>query len=227
MKPPKSRALSAKETRRLLQTTGHTLDDDLSRVCLCEVFDLAEGGVLLLFENGKGRLYESKDEMLALLKEVEEEALKGPKSIAADLPQGRAFADQVPELIGKLAILLNIDAAQLDRSEVSLENVDKALRRLRPQQLLTPEVFAPLTAYVGEVIRGATGGSWEMRRGPDPGQSWEPWIVDPAGRSCAPFLIYKELLEYRKSASLRGWVVGTLATWEHRPTGPTGTISLS
>jgi hypothetical protein len=36
------------------------------------------------------------------------------------------------------------------------------------------------------------------------------------GRSCAPFTIYKNLLEYGRSASLRGWVAGTLATWGHR-----------
>jgi len=102
--------------------------------------------------------------------------------------------------------LLKIERAQLDHTEVSLDKVDKALRRLLPQKILTPEVFAPLTAYVGEVIRNATHGQWVMRRGSDVDRSWEPSIVDPSGRSCAPFSIYKDLLEYGRRTSLRGWV---------------------
>lgn len=188
-------------------------------MCLCQVFDLVNGGALLLFENGKGRLYESRSELRAILHELEREARRGPKSVCHALPQGEKFAEQVPELVHKLATLLKVELALLDRTEVSLDEVDKGLRRLRPQKILTPEVFAPLTAYVGEVIRNATQGQWEMRRGSDADQTWEPWIVDPSGRSCAPFGIYKDLLEYGRSASLRGWVAGTLATWGHRVPG--------
>jgi hypothetical protein len=216
LKLPKSRSVSAKEVRRLLETTD-SVNEELSRVCLCQVFDLASGGALLLFSNGKGRLYESKDEFRAALDELEREARRGPMSICRDLPQGQSFAEQVPELVRQLATLLKIESAQLDGSEVSLDHVDKGMRRLRPQRILTPEVFAPLTAYVGEVIRNATHGRWEMRRGSDVDRTWEPWVVDPSGRSCAPFIIYKDLLEYGRSASLRGWVAGTLATWGHRP----------
>lgn len=217
---PKSRSVSSKEVRGILATTKHSMNADLSRVCLCQVFDLATGGALLLFHNGKGRIYESKDEFCAALDELEREARRGSKSICSDLPQGQKFADEVPELVRHLATLLKIEPGQLDGSEVSLDTVDQGLRRLRPQKLLSPEVFAPLTAYVGEVIRNATQGRWEMRRGTDVDLTWEPWIVDPSGRSCAPFLIYKDLLEYGRRSSLRGWVAGTLATWGHRAAAP-------
>ena len=87
-----------------------------------------------------------------------------------------------------------------------MDKVEKALRRLSPEQLLTPEVFAPLTAYVGEVLRNKTNGRWEMRRATDTERTWEPWIVDPSGRAYAPFGIYKELLENGRSSSLRAFV---------------------
>jgi len=219
LKRPKSRSVSAKEVRHVLETTQHSLDQGLSRVCLCQVFDLASGGALLLFDNGKGRLYESIDELRAMIAEVEREARSGPRSVCRDMPQGQDFAEQVPELVRQLATLLKIEPAELDGTAASLDKVDEGIHRLRPQKLLSPEVFAPLTAYVGEVIRSATQGRWEMRRGLNVDKSWEPWIVDPSGRSCAPFAIYKDLLEYGKSASLRGWVAGTLATWEHRVAG--------
>ena len=154
MKRPKSKSLSAKETRRILETTQHKVSDELSRACLCQVFDLDTGGSLLLFENGKGRLYKSADELRALISEVELQARKGPTSIASELlPQGHAFADQIQQLISQLGTLFKTDSGQLDASEASLNKVDEGLRKLRRQQLLTPEVFAPLTAYVGEVIR--------------------------------------------------------------------------
>ena len=219
LKRPKSRSVSAKELRRVLETTQHLLDEELSGVGLCQVFDLASGGALLVFENGKGRLYESIEEFRAMIEEAEREARRGPKSICSELDQGQDFAEQVPELVRQLATLLKIDPGQLDGSEASLVKVDEGLRRLQPQKILTPEVFAMLTAYVGEVIRNATQGRWEMRRRSDANRAWEPWIVDPSGRSCAPFAIYKDLLEYGSSANLRGWVAGTLAMWGHRVAG--------
>src|SRR5215470_10292020 len=59
-KRPKSRAVSANEAQRILKKTKHSLDPELSRQTLFQAFDLADGGVLLLFDEGNGRLYESK-----------------------------------------------------------------------------------------------------------------------------------------------------------------------
>jgi hypothetical protein len=131
--------------------------------------------------------------------------------VCSDLPQGHAFAEQVPQLISGLPAHLKLDAARLDGTEASLDAVDKALRRMSHQRMLNPQVWAALTAYVGEVIRKATNGRWEMRRASDSEKTWEPWIVAPSGRSYAPFKIYKELLEYGRSASLRVFVQWELA----------------
>ena len=217
LKTPRSRAVSEKETERILKKTKHSLDPELSRQTLSQAFDLAGGRVLLLFDDGRGRLYESKNELEAMLDEGERRAARGPQSLCHDFPQGQAFAEQIPQLVRQLAKELNLDPAVLDGSEKSLDKVDKALWRMDTERALSPDVFAPLTAYVGEVLRKATQGRWEMRRASDADKTWEPWIVDPSGRSCPPFLIYKEIMENEKSASVRGWVAGTLATWQLRP----------
>jgi hypothetical protein len=209
MKRPRAKRLPARETKRILETTQHSLDHELSERIHTQAFDLPHGGVLLLYGAGRGILYESKDELGAMLDEVEEQARRGPVSICRDLPQGQAFTEQVPQLIRGLPAKLGLDAGELDGGEASLDKVDRAIRRLRPERLLTPSLFAALTAYVGDVIRKATKGRWEMRRGSD-AETWEPWIVDPSGRSYPPFAIYKDLLEYGRYACLRGWVAGTL-----------------
>jgi hypothetical protein len=211
LKRPKSKAIPAREVRRLLEATEHLTDDGLSRRCFCQVFDLADGGALLVFENGRGRLYQSKDALCSMLDEVERQSPANP--FRELLPQGAAFANQVPKLVRDLPARLGLEAAELNGTEASLDRIDQVLRRLGASKIssriLAPEVFAPLTAYVGEVMRNATGGRWEMRRGSD-GQTWEPWIVDPFGRYYAPFAIFKELFEYGKSASIRGFVAGTI-----------------
>lgn len=219
MKTPKSRAVSAREIERILKKTKHSLDAELSRQTLSQAFDLAGGRVLILLEDGNGRLYESKKELQAMLDEVERRAARGPESICHDFPQGRAFAEQIPQLVRQLGKQLHLDPARLDGSEESLDAVDKAIWRMKPERALSPDVFAPLTAYVGEVLRKATNGRWEMRQASDVDKTWEPWIVDPSGRSCPPFLIYKELSD-ETPPSVRGWVSGTLATWQLRPTQP-------
>jgi hypothetical protein len=200
-----------REAKRILDTTQHSVDHELSWTTMSKAFDLAGGGVLLLLENGRGRLYESKDELRAMLDEVEREASRGPQSPCREFPQGRAFAEQVPELVRGLHRQLKIDADQLDGTEASLDTVDRALRRMSHRQMLHPAVFAALTAYVGEVIRNTTKGRWEMRRAADSEKTWEPWVVDPSGRSYAPFKIYKELLEYGRSGSMRVFVQWELA----------------
>jgi hypothetical protein len=223
LKTPKSRAVSATETEHILKKTKHSLDPELSRQTSSQAFDLAGGRVLLLLDDGNGRLYESKKALQAMLDEGARRAARGPESLCHDFPQGRAFAEQIPQLVRQLAKELHLDPAQLDGSEKSLDKVDKALWRMNPERALSPEVFAPLTAYVGEVLRKATQGRWEMRRASDADKTWEPWIVDPSGRSCPPFLIYKEIMENERSASVRGWVAGTLATWQLRPAQPGST----
>ena len=75
-----------------------------------------------------------------------------------------------------------------------LEQLDRAARHIGGDTCLDdPTILAPLVAYVGEVMRNATGGEWTIElRGED---SWEAVIVGADGRRYPPFAIFKELLE--------------------------------
>jgi stress-induced morphogen len=65
-------------------------------------------------------------------------------------------------------------------------------------------------AAVGEAIRAERGGDWELALGAD-GATWEPWVVDAAGRRHAPFgLVLKELTEWGPDSSLYGVLRGYL-----------------
>src|SRR5205823_1275135 len=126
------------------------------------------------------------------------------------LPQGKDFITQVPQLIDELAVKLKIPREALDKSEGSLDLVDATVHRLGSRKCMEAGVFAPLVAYVGEVIKETTGGKWELRLAED-GETWEPWIVDPRGRNHPPFaIVYRELSERGKRGSIRGAVDGQI-----------------
>src|SRR5581483_648099 len=119
------------------------------------VYVLADGRALVVFsDNGRGRIYESRDALATLMKEFREYAAQGPINPLIEMvPQGEAFPGLVPSLIHDLANVLRFPLEKLDGTEASLIAVDKALRRVPLERVLSPEVIAPLTAYVGEVIR--------------------------------------------------------------------------
>ncbi|HWE18425.1 MAG TPA: hypothetical protein VG758_14775 [Hyphomicrobiaceae bacterium] len=63
----------------------------------------------------------------------------------------------------------------------------------------TTRILAPIVAYVGEVMREAATGRWEIRgwdfSGGEPTEKWEPVIVAADGRVFHPFHVFKALLE--------------------------------
>ncbi len=110
-------------------------------------------------------------------------------------PGGRGFINAVPQLAQELPAKLQLDADILNGSVDSLEHVDTAARRLGGHNLFDdPAVLAPIVAYVGEVIREATGGHWAIRIW-DNSDHWEPIIVGANGREYYPCKIFKPLLE--------------------------------
>ena len=170
----------------------------MSELAIARAYTLNGGQEMLVFEDGKGRLYESRSDLLAMTREV---AARTPVSPFADLlPQGRDFPARAPRL-----------AAELDLPVLTgLPRLDDVVRRLGVRACRTPAVFGRLVAYVGETIIAARGGGWQMRPGAD-GVTWEPWVVDADGESHAPFgLVYKELTEWGPGASLTGVVAGHL-----------------
>jgi hypothetical protein len=55
-----------------------------------------------------------------------------------------------------------------------MDHIDRAAARFGgPECLDDPTILAPIVAYVGEVMRDATSGHWELR----------PWL-GPARRAC-------------------------------------------
>lgn len=193
----KSRGLTAKQARELL-AAGPEPDPEMSDLTISRAYRFPDGRELLVLEDGKGRLYESRVDLLAMFDQVA--ARKPVSAFGALLPQGKDFPAH--------AALL---AAELELSVLTgLPKLDDVVRRLGVLACRKPPVFGQLVAYVGETIIAARGGGWHMRLGAD-GTTWEPWVVDAAGGSHAPFgLVYKELAEWGPKASLTGAVAGHL-----------------
>lgn len=197
-----------KKVAELLATGEFVADAERSKRVDGRVFVDARGrGLWLPFPEGHDRfgcLYDSVDDWVASYEAAVAEARKGPVRLATLLPQERAFIEHVPALVSELSVQLGIPAEALDGSESSLGLVERRLRR-EPERHFDPARVAPLVAYVGEVLRKATDGRWEMRFREDT-QDWEPYIV-ARGRSYGPLAIFKELVERPRSLSLKG-VVG-------------------
>lgn len=176
-----------------------------------------------MLEDGAGNVYTSVEAWLELLRSVESLRQQPPMhALRGRLPQGHHFVEQVPELIDALAAKLNIPLQRLDKSEKSLEVLDQAIQHRGQAECLEADTFAPLVAYVGEVIRQAVNGAWEMRLANSVGvgeiivkkvnghweeadltqgseqepEIWEPWIIDPQGHGYQPYIhVYGELCE--------------------------------
>ena len=204
-----ARKLSTKRATMLIEQMAHTRDAEMSKALMCDVYLLADGGGLLVFEDGRGLLYKSYHELLARYQQSSEAAQSFSNPLRDLLAAGPDFVSSVPKLIQNLPAALRIDTSALDLSERSLEAIDKAIKKVGSESVLTAQIFAPLTAYVGEVIRRSVGGRWDMRLDDD-GVTWVPWIVDGSGRSYSPVRIYKELIEHGRSASIQTFVRGTV-----------------
>ncbi len=219
------RRMRARSVQVLLKESGWSLDSELTAQISANIYTRAiykssDGRVLQILEDGAGNVYESIEAWLSLLQSLRSIQNQPPIHLLhGRLPQERDFINQVPELINELAVKLDIPLQQLDKSEKSLEAVDWAVRRKGQYKCLEAEIFAPLVAYVGEVIKQEINGRWEMRTAEDLREivmqkiddRWkevrlgenpevgEPWIVDEQGRNYSAFIIvYDELYESPK-----------------------------
>jgi hypothetical protein len=123
---------------------------------------LPDGRVLLYWGEGqKGNLYPSREALANMVREAKEEAAKPPFNPARDLlPPIADFLRDVDAHAKSLSTAIRISEEVLDRSIESLDSVYKAVLKLRRAKRLTPEVFTPLVAYVGEVMRLICDGRW-------------------------------------------------------------------
>jgi hypothetical protein len=130
-----------------------------------EIRVLPDGRMLnILVADGSAMLYPSREafeQALQLYKEAEAEARKGPFDPAKELlPPLDDFLRDVETHAKSLGKVLHIPDEALDRSVESIDLVDKALRRVKIAKRMTPEVFTPVTAYLGEVMRLVCDGRW-------------------------------------------------------------------
>jgi hypothetical protein len=126
--------------------------------------------------------------------------------LGTEFSDGQAFLEAVPGLLQRLPTKLGLRASAFNRSVESLQHIDRAAGRLGgPTCLDDPAILAPIVAHVGEVMRDATSGRWEVRpwEGPGGEESWQPIIVGANGREYPTFVVFKELLE---SGSVRARV---------------------
>jgi hypothetical protein len=173
---------------------------------MCIAYTLAGGESLLVFETGKGLLYPNRDELAKTHRVRVEKAKRQFLKSEPILPEAEHFVERVPEFLAALPALIGIPSPLLDKSESSLDVIDRAIRKTGAARMLEPEVFSALTAYLGEVIRELTRGSWATARGRD-GEA-VPHVVDERGHCYLPSRFYKELLEYDRRASIRAFVAG-------------------
>lgn len=218
MRRSPSRVISARAVRELLRDIPHERDEERTRTFLgYEVLRLGNGGALLRLEHGRGRLYDSYADFCEALAQNEEEARRGARHMLSDLLSSNVtFPGDVPMLIERLPAVLPIDATSLDGSEASLKRIDRAIRTFVRgksdgfEAVLTEEIVPSLIAYVGEVMRKATDGRWQMRLSDD-GKVREPWIISNNGEEFPAFLFVKELLDPPRTVSIASFVSAQLA----------------
>src|SRR5262245_26640628 len=100
------------------------------------------------------------------------------------VPGGQDFVSHIASLVENLSNLLGWDGTQLDYSAESVERLEKIVRdKFPPPARIRREVFWPVLAYVGEVIRRRGDGQWQMHPvvESDTGVLWNPLVVLASG----------------------------------------------
>jgi hypothetical protein len=179
------------------------LDEELTRMAGLgiTVHLLVDGGAVVLLPDGSGRLWTSRDDLFRRVRQATDAIETGTDEMAQLTPLDESFAAQVPELIARLRDLLSLDAEVLNLTEKSLAVVDKVIRKAGVERVLTPDLFPSLVAYVGEVIRVAIAGTWEVRYDHSR-RCWEPFVLFPDGSEYAALGIYDEIQENGRRVSL-------------------------
>jgi hypothetical protein len=197
------RPVSKAEVRQLLREMNCRRDPELFSEIPGDAYRLEDGRILFVSSDYAdededdsailGALWSSLDVLLASTVTT-----GGPRHILQGrLPPGEHFVTAIPDLIQALAVQLKLPFSFFDYSRHSLLALDRLIReRFEPAQRIEPVLFAPVVAYVGEIIRRTTGGRWDMRQLPQT-EIWEPWIVTPSGVEYAPFAtVFKELYDH-------------------------------
>jgi hypothetical protein len=210
------RVVDAKTVQFLLTQKNGRRDQTTFQDSTLRMYVLDDGGALLVLPDGTGRHWTTYSEMLEVYRAGEEEAKHGDDSFADLPPSGKNFVDQVPQLVTSLPRLIDVEASTLDATESSIDAIDAAIDAAGSEPFLAGDVFQSLLAYVGEVVRRAIGGRWDLLS-QDDGRTWEPDIIDAQGNRCNLLRVYKEILEHGEEGNLRAFAHHTIRT--HRREG--------
>lgn len=90
-----------------------------------------------------------------------------PRHMLEDLiPDGRAFVDQIPQLLARLEKRLGLRPGRLEYTRAGLRRIDAFLRNYHDGHTTAqtdPRLFQELTACYGEALRRARNGEWHIR----------------------------------------------------------------
>jgi hypothetical protein len=129
-----------------------------------EVRVLPDGRVLWKSVRGRSAAtWPSREAFVTLRRRMDEEYAKArsaPHPAVALLPPIDDFLRDVEAHAKSLGPRLRIPDEGLDGSVASLGAVDKALKRIPLAERPVADLVTPLVAYVGEVLRRASGGRW-------------------------------------------------------------------
>jgi hypothetical protein len=164
--------VSAKEVRELSKLAW--VPDETLSTNISEARVLPDGRVLhvsLLVGPKTGSLFPSRasaEEMKRRLEDtkrqmVEQAAGRTPHPTVTLLPPIDDFLRDVEHHAKSLGPRLRIPDETLDGTVASLDAVDRALKRIPLADRQVPDLVTPLVAYVGEVMRQASGGQWIKR----------------------------------------------------------------
>jgi hypothetical protein len=174
----------------------------MSARLMCDVYHMDDNSLLLVFDNGRGLLYESRDEMLEASRRAAAETASQQSFNLVErlLPERETFLDRLPVLLEALPGLVHLPMNTLDYTDESLKRLDKALRKIGPDRVLGNPLFEALVAYLGETIRRRTGAVWVML--PDQDGILGPCLSLPATkRRYAPYMFGADVLEKGRAAS--------------------------
>jgi hypothetical protein len=207
----KGRFVKRSEAKALLAEGGWTRDPENDAPYGWDAYVSDRGELLLFMEHGRSVLYESRKARMERDAAID----RLPRSthvLEGLLPQGPHFIEAVPSLIDELAGHLKIPRESLDGSFESLHAVDAALKKIRPRRrvLETPNFFAGIVAYTGEVLRKESGGFWKLIE--VGGDIHEPYIFldEREFIYINPFLEPYKLIYEQKRGALAGIVSGEL-----------------
>jgi len=220
MKRAESRLVDAKTVDLLLTERNGRLDQTaLGKTTLSNTFRLYvldDGGAVLVFPDKRGRHFVSYNDMLEEHLAMEAWSATGNDMVTGLFPSGEDFIERVPQLVTSLPRLIDVEASTLDATESSIDAIDVAIDAAGSEPFLAGDVFQSLFAYVGEVVRRAIGGRWDLLS-QDDGRTWEPDVIDAQGNRCNLLRVYKEILEHGEEGNLRAFAHHTIRT--HRREG--------